>query len=65
MSDLREGDVVQLKSGGPHMTIMNIAQFNGKPSAATVWFEKMTERSGVFPLVTLDHVNSGEEPASA
>lgn len=47
------GDTVQLKSGGPLMTVhaMDGAQ------ATCVWFEKAERKEGVFSQETLELVN--------
>jgi uncharacterized protein YodC (DUF2158 family) len=47
--EFKPGDVVQLKSGGPPMTIQAI---NGD-SATCVWFEKTKEHRSVFATVLL------------
>lgn len=45
------GDVVQLKSGGPKMTIND---FNGTAFAACVWFDAEDKRqTGVFAIEAL------------
>ena len=35
-----EGDVVELRSGGPPMTIKSIDMFNGKEGAVCRWISK-------------------------
>jgi uncharacterized protein YodC (DUF2158 family) len=50
MSDIKVGDLVQLKSGGPVMTVAFIDS-NG---AKCVWFDDHNqEKEKVFPLETL------------
>lgn len=38
MSDIKAGDVVQLKSGGPEMTVSDIAPVDGGDIARVFWF---------------------------
>ncbi|MFC7552645.1 YodC family protein [Pseudoroseomonas wenyumeiae] len=45
------GDVVQLKSGGPHMTISVI---NPDRRIHTIWFVNDELKNGVFPPETLE-----------
>jgi len=49
MNELSEGQIVQLKSGGPNMTIKSM----DGPNAVCMWFsgEKFNERS--FPSTSL------------
>ena len=45
--ELKTGDVVVLKSGGPRMTVQTVDQYLGEPSVICMWFDKtkrMTER---------------------
>jgi uncharacterized protein YodC (DUF2158 family) len=56
---LKAGDKVQLKSGGPIMTIETIGKFgmgSQHDSAKCVWFEKTKLMSGVFEFETLAKV---------
>ncbi len=57
MSDFKAGDVVELKSGGPDMTISDIADYSiessGELSANCVWFDNKKQNSHVFALHTL------------
>ena len=55
----KAGDVVQLKSGGPHMTIQQIgtyASLGGAHGAQCVWFDKTKQEKGVFALSNLHKV---------
>ena len=47
------GDVVELKSGGPDMTINAIGDNNGITSAWCAWFVGTKQEQGVFPLTSL------------
>lgn len=55
MAELKAGDTVQLKSGGPVMTIDQIATKSGRPDphAWCQWFEKTKLSTGVFPVSSL------------
>lgn len=44
------GDVVQLKSGGPLMTVEEI---EGSASLYCIWFDKTDQKSGRFNPATL------------
>jgi uncharacterized protein YodC (DUF2158 family) len=51
--EFNAGDTVQLKSGGPVMTIEKIAMYGGERKAACIWFEKSKKMQGVFSLTSL------------
>lgn len=57
MPQFKKGDVVQLKSGGPCMTIQDIDDYSqdesGELSASCVWFDGGKPVDRVFPLDTL------------
>jgi uncharacterized protein YodC (DUF2158 family) len=54
MSEISRGDVVQLKSGGPRMTVTDIANDDGGTLTAwTVWFEGSRQITGTFPIFAL------------
>jgi uncharacterized protein YodC (DUF2158 family) len=57
MADFSVGDIVQLKSGGPLMTIKKIGEYSadksGTLSAQCTWFDGKKPYSEVFPLHTL------------
>lgn len=57
MSRFSEGDVVQMKSGGPIMTISEIRD-DGK--VVCHWFgDKNKQEIGTFPNVVLEKFDSG------
>jgi len=58
MADLKAGDVVQLKSGGPEMTITDIGtdEITKSPTVWRVWFVKTKRETGAFPTVTVNKV---------
>jgi uncharacterized protein YodC (DUF2158 family) len=49
----KAGDTVQLKSGGPRMTITNVGTYGGKTGANCSWFEGSTPQAAVYPLEAL------------
>lgn len=57
--DLKEGDTVQLKSGGPKMTISGIGLYgmgSTKKQANCVWFEGPKKHESLFELHALEKV---------
>ena len=58
---MKEGDVVKLKSGGPKMTIQEIASWGGYPTggpyekdqAKCFWFDGNEMKEGIFKLSSL------------
>ena len=54
------GDVVQLKSGGPKMTVTAVPDERG-PTVGCVWFDGKTQVHGMFPPETVEIVG-GEAP---
>jgi uncharacterized protein YodC (DUF2158 family) len=56
--ELKVGDVVQLKSGGPKMTIEGIDAYGleNYKQAICVWFEKSKRETHVFELTSLQKV---------
>jgi uncharacterized protein YodC (DUF2158 family) len=58
--DFKEGDVVQLKSGGPKMTIAGIGKYGmgaDHDSANCVWFDGPNQKSHVFELHSLNKIS--------
>lgn len=53
------GDIVQLKSGGPRMTVEEIEQGDGYNLVGCVWFEKHTAHRQSFNPVLLAKAGSG------
>ena len=49
-NDFKPGDVVQLKSGGPAMTV---SQKVAADTVRCVWFDGATPKDEVFPTITL------------
>ena len=55
MEDLKIGDVVHLKSGGPEMTIADIRDYSSsRDGAFCEWFDGKEKKSAVFSLRTLE-----------
>ncbi len=54
MNDLQKGDVVQLKSGGPLMTVQGLGQYTGlEDGIHCVWFDGKGQQSEVFDRAVL------------
>ncbi|WP_085600408.1 MAG: DUF2158 domain-containing protein [Pseudomonas piscis] len=59
MSDIVKGAVVQLKSGGPQMTVEDVGNYAGQwgtgpeNGAKCVWFEKSEVKEKVFDVEVL------------
>jgi uncharacterized protein YodC (DUF2158 family) len=52
---LKAGDVVQLKSGGPKMTVAAASDNYGTPKVSCVWFDDSKKKlSDSFPPATLE-----------
>jgi uncharacterized protein YodC (DUF2158 family) len=52
-NEIKPGDVVQLKSGGPKMTVGRIESINGVASAVCGWFNGNKKEVGTFPVHSL------------
>jgi uncharacterized protein YodC (DUF2158 family) len=57
MEEIKEGAVVQLKSGGPEMTVGRLENIGGTNSAVCAWFIKDKREVGTFPLHSLKLAN--------
>jgi uncharacterized protein YodC (DUF2158 family) len=53
--EIRAGDVVQIKSGGPDMTVVRIETINGEICAICGWMLRGKSQVGTFPLHILKH----------
>jgi uncharacterized protein YodC (DUF2158 family) len=56
MADIKAGDVVELKSGGPKMTVEKVGPHNGVERAFCEWFDGNENKIGGFPVTSLKHV---------
>ena len=54
MSDLKEGDTVRLKSGGPLMTLNVLHDVQGIQYAHCSWFKGNEQESGDFPVTSIE-----------
>ncbi len=65
MEDLKIGDVVQLKSGGPKMTISDFGDYSidesGKEQARCVWFDRKEKKSAPFDMRILKKYEEDDE----
>jgi uncharacterized protein YodC (DUF2158 family) len=59
MTDFREGDVVQLKSGGPKMTVDALPDRAGRLQAMCSWFNGAIRMSDLFELHSLRSLEDG------
>lgn len=62
---LEKGDVVKLKSGGPHMTVEAVGDYSGfavgpKNGAKCVWFDASKTVSKVFDVAVLEKVDTSQ-----
>lgn len=60
--DFKIGDVVQLKSGGPAMTVLDVGKDAAK-TVAVVWYAEEEEqfRRDSFPEICLDRIEYDDE----
>ena len=57
--DFKPGDVVQLRSGGPAMTV---SQKVAADTVRCLWFDGATPKDEVFPTVTLQRFERTNSP---
>lgn len=53
VNEIKAGDVVVLKSGGPSMTVNSVGDRYGTLSAYCTWFDGKKQVEGVFPVTSL------------
>jgi uncharacterized protein YodC (DUF2158 family) len=65
MANFKIGDVVQLKSGGPQMTISELSGAPGSQDfeVKCIWFEKSKQLSNWFVADTLIPANNSGNPS--
>lgn len=57
--ELQVGDIVELKSGGPNMTVVVVVELQTGISAHCTWFPSHEDyRTGVFPALALKKVKN-------
>jgi len=61
MQQINEGDVVQLKSGGPEMTVKRFGVGGGKATFVCTWFSGTKLESAVFAEAELKLIKAGEK----
>ena len=55
MDDIKKGDIVRLKSGGPAMTVQEVGDYGYiSDGARCVWFDGKTRLQEVFDRATLE-----------
>ena len=59
MTNVMEGDVVQLKSGGPKMTVDDVSDQAGRLQAKCSWFNDAIRMSDLFELHSLRNLEDG------
>jgi uncharacterized protein YodC (DUF2158 family) len=58
MSDIKPRDMVQVISGGPRMTVTQVAEdMLGEMTAWCVWFDGSKKMDGTFPVTALKVVS--------
>jgi uncharacterized protein YodC (DUF2158 family) len=55
--EIRPGDVVQLKSGGPNMSVARIEHQGGVLTARCKWLDGNKKQTREFPVALLTHTN--------
>lgn len=61
MSDIKIGDVVQLKSGGPAMTVQDLGEYSSRGidnGAHCVWFDsKHVAQTNIYAVTSLKRID--------
>jgi uncharacterized protein YodC (DUF2158 family) len=65
VNQFKAGDVVQLKSGGPKMTVTEIELFNGKPVVYCSWFVGTKQEKSDFTPEALKFPETPPAPPQA
>ncbi len=55
--DIRPGDIVQLKSGGPNTSVARIEDEDGILRARCSWLDRNEKQTRSFPIAMLTHTN--------
>ena len=58
IDEIKEGDIVRFKSGGPKMTVTSIGQRLGVMTAWCTWSDGGKNQREAFPLESLRRVDS-------
>jgi uncharacterized protein YodC (DUF2158 family) len=56
-NDLRPGDMVRLKSGGPNMSVARIEYEEHVVNARCSWLDGNKKQTDTFPIVLLTHAD--------
>lgn len=57
MAEIKEGDTVRVKSGGPVMTVSSVFDEYSVMTALCSWFDGNRPETGKFPVNVLVHVD--------
>ena len=58
MEEIKAGDQVILKSGGPTLTVRNVGEYDSeKDCAFCEWFDGTKNKHAVFALITLKKID--------
>jgi uncharacterized protein YodC (DUF2158 family) len=60
--EFKGGDIVQLKSGGPPMTVLRAGDMYGTKLVWCSWFDGATEKTGKFPPAALKIMPDTQKP---
>jgi uncharacterized protein YodC (DUF2158 family) len=56
-AEFKAGEFVQVASGGPRMTVEQVAERNGHVEVWCIWFDGKTKKEDTFLPTTLKRVN--------
>jgi uncharacterized protein YodC (DUF2158 family) len=63
---IKPGDVVQIKSGGPRMTVASVSDLDGLPTVVCEWFDdRRSANKGTFALSSVAKVGRIERLRSS